>query len=153
MNSHLEERIARNLTDLVQVFRLIRDSHGYGAGKPIPLDPHYCTLGFLQHGELPISEIGLRLQRSKPNMTAIVGRLLREGKVRKAGDRKDRRVSLVAITRKGRKALEERAETARGRIKENLSALGEGDKRRLLASLETINGIARRLSRKRLVKR
>jgi DNA-binding MarR family transcriptional regulator len=152
MTSHLEERIARNLTKLIQVFRLMRDRHGYGAGKPLPLDPQFCALGFLLHDELPISEIGRRLQRSKPSMTAIIGKLLRQGKVRRVPDRKDRRVTLIAITDKGRAAMEERAEAIRGRMKENLAVLSDAEKRRLCRSLETVNEIAGKVSATKKVK-
>jgi DNA-binding MarR family transcriptional regulator len=147
MASQLEGRIARSLTDLIQVFRLMRDKHGYAQGKPLPMDPHFCTLGLLLHGDLPISEIGRRLQRSKPNMTGIIGRLLREGKIRKVDDKKDKRITLIAITKKGRKAMDERTALIRERMKDNLSILSDAEKEKLCASLEVVNSIANKVSK------
>ena len=145
MKPPLDERIARNLTDLIQIFRIERD-RGHCI-KPHPMDPHYCVLGFLLHGDLSISEIGMKLQRSKPNMSAIISRLLREGKIRKVADHADRRVMRISITGKGRLTIAQRMRNIRKHIKDNLTVLDKRDKERLCASLEIVNEMARKVSK------
>lgn len=145
MHDQLEERVSENLARLIGIFHIMRN-RGCGDGvKPPALDPQYYIMGFLLEEELPISEIGRRLQRSKPNMTAIIGKLLHEGKVRRISDRKDRRVTRISITRKGRLAMRERKKAVKAAIRRNLAPLSRRDKERLCSSLEVVNEMAQRL--------
>jgi DNA-binding MarR family transcriptional regulator len=143
----LEERIAGNLVDLMQIFRIMRTRAGSEGIKP--MDPQYTVMGILLHEDLPISEIGSRLCRSKPNMTALIGKLLREGKVKKVPDRKDRRITRIAITKKGEQTMEKRKAIVKGCIKKNLSGLPRKELERFCSSLETVNEIALKVARDR----
>jgi DNA-binding MarR family transcriptional regulator len=143
----LEERIAGNLVDLMQIFRIMRTRAGSEGIKP--MDPQYTVMGILLHEDLPISEIGSRLCRSKPNMTALIGKLLREGKVKRVPDRKDRRITRIAITRKGEQAMEKRKAIVKECIKKNLSGIRKRDLERFCSSLETVNEIALKVARDR----
>jgi len=144
----LEERIAKNLVDLIQIFRIMRTRAGSEGIKP--MDPQYTVMGILLHEDLPISEIGSRLCRSKPNMTALIGKLLREGKVKRVPDREDRRITRIAITRKGELAMEERTGIVKECIKKNLSGLPRQDLERFCSSLESVNEIVLKVSRDRM---
>jgi DNA-binding MarR family transcriptional regulator len=133
------------MVGLIRIYHIMRNRSGKGA-KPPPMDPQYPILGFLMREDLPISEIGERLQRSKPNMTAIIGKLLTEGKIRKKQDSRDRRITLISITSKGRHAMERRTKEVMECIKANMMPLARSDQERLAAALETINEIAKKTS-------
>jgi DNA-binding MarR family transcriptional regulator len=147
MTAQIEERIARNMVDLIRVFHIMRNRGRDEGVKPPPMDPQYYILRFLLHEDLPISEIGRRLQRSKPNMSAIIGKMLRDGTVRKARDMRDLRVARIVITARGRRALEKRMGHVKSCIKSNLARLGKADKERLNSSLEIVNTIAQKVSK------
>jgi DNA-binding MarR family transcriptional regulator len=142
-HDRLEERISKSLVGLIRIYYIMRNRSGKGAKSP-PFDPQYYILGFLMKDGLPISEIGRRLQRSKPNMTALINRLIKEGKVRKSQDARDKRISRITITNKGREAMERRTKEVMGCIKQNLAPLERKDLERLCESLETVNEIARK---------
>jgi DNA-binding MarR family transcriptional regulator len=95
------ERIVNNLFQLGTSMFVI---HQRGK-KPITRDPEYIVLSMLMEEKLAISEIGNRLHRSKPCMSALIRRLIREGKVRRIPSRADRRVTRIAITSEGRSAI------------------------------------------------
>lgn len=140
------ERIAGQLVELIGVFNIMRNREAARRGESRPFDPHYMILCILMHESLPISEIGKRLHRSRPNMTALIGRLIEEGKVRREHDAKDRRIVRVAITRKGRQFVEERRRVVRSNIKRNISSLGQKDQEILCSSLENVTRITKRMS-------
>jgi DNA-binding MarR family transcriptional regulator len=138
-------KAADGLIDLVMVFYMMRNRHAAGGVKPPPYDPQYWILGFLMREDLPISEIGRRLMRSKPNMTALAGKLLREGKVRRVPDRKDRRVVRLSITRRGRMFLMMKKKMIRKSMIDNLSGLDGMELEELRSSLARVNRIIKRL--------
>jgi DNA-binding MarR family transcriptional regulator len=140
------ERIASQLVELIGVFSIMRNREAARQGKSRPFDPHYMILCILMHESLPISEIGKRLHRSRPNMTAIIDRLIGEGKVVREHDKNDRRVVNIVITHKGRQYLEERRKIIRDNIKRNISILSRRDQEILCDSLENVTSIAGKMS-------
>jgi DNA-binding MarR family transcriptional regulator len=80
-------------------------------------------------------------------MSAIIGKMLRDGTVRKARDMRDLRVARIVITARGRRALEKRMGHVKSCIKSNLARLGKADKERLNSSLEIVNTIAQKVSK------
>ena len=67
---------------------------------------HIQVLGVLLHsGSLSVSDIGKRLNVSKPNMTPLIERLVQEGMVVRNPKPTDRRVTEIAITREGRELM------------------------------------------------
>src|SRR5512143_2114806 len=118
MRKDKDERIAEGMIRLVRVFYMIR-LRERGLRTPI-YDPSYWALWFLLERDLPISEIGRRLGRSKPSMTALVDKLLALRMVRKVRDSKDRRVSLISITPAGRGFLARKREGIKESIKKRL---------------------------------
>jgi DNA-binding MarR family transcriptional regulator len=117
-------------------------------------DPSRFVLGaVMKHGPIPMSEIGKRMDISKPYMTALVDKLIREGLVERMPDMRDRRVINVAITRAGRDTLKEFRRNARKIIMENLSSLTSDDISALYVSLKTIRSIMSRLNKNETKKR
>ncbi|VVC02784.1 MarR family protein [Candidatus Bilamarchaeum dharawalense] len=140
------EKIENSLVYLIRVFQIMRDrACKFGVRSPL-MDPSYVILSFLIKEELPISEIGKRLQRSKPNMTAIINRLIKEGTVQKLTDKNDRRITRVIITQKGREYIENRKRTVRKSVRENLETLSNEDLDILHKSLENVNRIASKIN-------
>jgi len=148
MDAPITERIAENLFSLVQIFHIMRDRNIAARGmKPAPMEPGYPALCFLMREDLSISELGRRLQRSKPNMTSIIHRMERDGKVRRIASASDRRVSMIRITGKGIKSIENRKRIVKEYIKRNLSRLDKKELDVFCRSLENVNAIAEKLSR------
>lgn len=139
MKDDRDERIAEDIISLVRVFYMIRlRERGL---KPPTHDPAYWALWFLQDGDLPISEIGRRLDRSKPSMTALIDKLVAKRMARRVRDRRDGRVSLVSITPAGREFLGRKREGFKESIKKTIAQLDESRKERLRSSLDEVDRI------------
>jgi DNA-binding MarR family transcriptional regulator len=146
MNAKLED-IAEDLFMFMPFFhrKLIRSEHSDGLN---PVHPSNRILGMLSHcGALPTSEIGKKLFISKPNMTALVDKLIDEGKVQRIPDKDDRRIINIQITEKGRKAVKENIGFAKEIIKKNLSSLDNDDLGELYRSLEKIKKVFSKLEK------
>jgi DNA-binding MarR family transcriptional regulator len=94
------------LTTHTLLLKLVRD--GWHQNNPAAFSIlHYQVLGvLLRFGPLWVSEIGKRLNVSKPNMTPLIERLVQEGMVIRTSEPKDRRVIKIAITREGKNLME-----------------------------------------------
>jgi DNA-binding MarR family transcriptional regulator len=135
------DRVVENISVLgTSLFAMRRQGK-----KPITRDPEYVILSVLITENLPISEIGRRLHRSKPGMSALIGRLLREGKVRRIPLEEDRRVTMIAITEKGRETIQAKRAELRERIRGILSPLSDKEVGRIDACLVELNTIIARL--------
>ncbi|VVB53629.1 MarR family protein [uncultured archaeon] len=117
--------------------RLAKGEHHLNCGRPSR--QQYQVLGMtIEHGPLPVSEIGRRLCVSKPNMTTLVEKLVKEGKVKRFPDKKDRRIVNIAITEGGKRFMKERKKLIKKDIKRNLSSLSDDDLKTLWVSLENV---------------
>ena len=111
-------------------------------------DPsRFVLAAVMKHGPIPMSEIGKRMDVSKPYMTALVDKLIREGLVERIPDKNDRRVINVAITKTGRDTLKVFRRNARKTVMENLSSLTSDEVSALHESLKTIRDIVSRLDK------
>ena len=135
------EKIAEDMVALIRIFHIMKNRAGGAGVKPPPMEPQYWILGFLVKEDLPISEIGRRLQRSKPNMTALVDKLMVEGKVKRLADKEDRRIVRISVTEKGKRFLEDRKRDVKESIKQNLSRLDDKELETLCDSLGKVNRI------------
>ena len=135
------ERVVENISRLGTSMFAIRQQ----GKKPITRDPEFVVLSVLTTESLPISEIGRRLHRSKPGMSALIGRLIREGKVRPTPSEEDHRVTMIAITGKGQEALREKRRELKERVRVIFSALSDEEVGRIDACLVELNTIIERL--------
>jgi DNA-binding MarR family transcriptional regulator len=102
-------------------------------------DGYYQILGMLIDGDsLPISQIGKQLQISKPNMTPLIDKLVKDKMVKRIRSKEDRRVVNIEITDEGKKFLLEARKVVEENIKENLSNLNDKELETLNESLENI---------------
>ena len=135
------ERVVDNISRLGTSMFAIRQQ----GKKPITRDPEFVILSVLMTESLPISEIGRRLHRSKPGMSALIGRLLREGKVMRTASIEDHRVTMIAITDTGRRANLAKRNELRDRIRMVFSSLSDEEVERIDSCLIELNSIIARL--------
>ena len=94
--------------------------------------------------ELGTSEVGTlagRLGLDAGYLSRLVGQLASEGLVDKRPSPEDRRVNLLALTKEGRDAFAALRQMGTRRIQEALAPLDGADRRRLIGSMETIEGL------------
>jgi DNA-binding MarR family transcriptional regulator len=89
---------------------------------------HFIVLRILSdHNLSPISEIGKNLFIPRPQMTALLDRLIALGLVTRLGDAVDRRVINIALTPAGRQTIAECDRLIRASLRQKLSSLSSGD--------------------------
>lgn len=89
---------------------------------------------------LPLCEIGRRLVRSAPNITALVDRLETDGLVRRVRDARDRRLVIAQITGRGWEALRPAAPAVFEAERRALQGLSSADRRTLTRLLRELRG-------------
>jgi DNA-binding MarR family transcriptional regulator len=89
-------------------------------------------------GDQPIAAIGQRLGLSPSTMTGLVDRLEKQGYVKRQPHASDRRVTLLALSRKGGAAFVREIDWYRSLVDEIFGSLGEDARRVVLHALETL---------------
>ena len=89
-------------------------------------------------GPLRPSDLSRMLERTPNSMSMLIDRMARAGLVRRARDRKDRRVVTVSFTSKGEKAVQPAVIAGWEFIHDILSPLSLNDQRTLASLLETV---------------
>ena len=101
-----------------------------------------CLAVIDRHGPLSLSDVASRENLSAPSITKIVTRLESQGLIERLADRADRRVSLVAVSRKGSALLERIRSSRTAYLDRRLHELSEDDLALLLAALPVIESLA-----------
>lgn len=147
MDNSTEKDLDRIADDFVQFFlfykRMLRDGVPPGAKRFEP--SRFVLATVLKNGPIPMSDIGRRMDISKPYMTALIDKLIAEGLVERIADKDDRRIVLVGATEAGRNTLKEFRKHGRDAIKKALSSLSHEDISALLDSMETMNSVVSKL--------
>lgn len=95
------------------------------------------VLGVLYEEEsLSISEIGKKIYISKPQMTSIIDKLIKEGFVERVNDKADRRVININITEKGRTYAGDISGMLKENMRRKLAVLSEEKLECLASSIE-----------------
>ena len=123
---------ALSFTSMVE--RRVRSRLHADFGVTLPRFDVMATLYEAPEG-LSMGEVSRRLMVSNGNVTGIVGRLAREGLVRRRTNPDDRRSQLVRLTASGRVTFEKMAEVHEGWIVSMLSGLSEGEAEQLKSLL------------------
>src|SRR3954454_6440886 len=97
------------------------------------------VLTTLAEGPRRITELAVAEAVAQPTVTTLVGRLERDGLVRRAPDPADARAVLVHLTDAGRERLARRRAARAAVIDERLAALTDDDRARLLDALPALN--------------
>lgn len=109
---------------------------------------YYQVLGTLMdRGPLSISEIGRILYISKPNMTSLIDKLVKDGTARRSRSSEDRRIINVEITDEGRNFMFDARKVVEENIQENLSNLNKDELKVLNDSLENIKNLFLKINR------
>jgi DNA-binding MarR family transcriptional regulator len=90
-------------------------------------------------GDQSIAAIGQRLGLSPSTMTGLVDRLEEQGYVKRRPHASDRRVTVLALSRKGAAAFAREADWYRSLVDEILGTLGEDAKRVVLHALGALH--------------
>jgi len=89
-------------------------------------------------GSLRPSDLASYMERSPNSVSMLVDRMVKAGLVKRARDRKDRRVVNVTLTGKGEKAVEQAAPAGWELVQKLLSPASDKDRHALAGLLETI---------------
>ncbi|MBA4394944.1 MAG: hypothetical protein C0407_15435 [Desulfobacca sp.] len=118
--------------------KLVRD--GWHRNNPSEFSIlHFHVLGvLLGSGSLSVSEIGKRLNVSKPNMTPLIERLVQEGMVVRNPEPTDRRVIKIAITKEGRVLMESGRKRLQGEMETVFGIFTDEEMKQLSESLGTL---------------
>ncbi len=103
-------------------------------------------LFLLRRNSQPISTIGGMLGISKPNMTAVIDKLIADGYVERKPNMEDRRIIDISITVAGRRYMETCRAEARESMKKRLATLSPGEIDTLYDSLENIRTMLMKLN-------
>ena len=90
-------------------------------------------------GDQPMAAIGQRLGLSPSTMTGLVDRLEEQGYLRRKPHASDRRVTLLALSRKGNAAFGRETDFYRSLVNEILETLGEDAKQVVLHALGALH--------------
>ena len=113
-----------------------------------PFNPKFRILGMLTlYGAMPMSTISKKLCVTKPNITALIDKLIAEKLVERQYEKEDRRIIKISISEKGKKhLLKSRNETVKT-ITKNLSVLSETDFNKLFKASEDMINILSKLNK------
>ena len=112
-----------------------------------PMSPEFrVLLSLLRRDSQPISTIGGWFGISKPNMTAVIDRLIAHRYVERKPSTEDRRIITISITPEGRAYMETCKTESRESVKKRLARLSTDDIDSLYSSLENIRLMLTKLS-------
>lgn len=144
--TRVDKQIIENISeDLIGVLPVIHKKliNFLDEGTELELSHyHFAILGMLsKFRELPVSEIGRRLLISKPQMTALLDRLVELGLVRRNQVPEDRRIVKISLTPEGEKIMVQALVNLKKNMAVKLAELSEADLLAFAAALKTINEV------------
>lgn len=116
-------------------------------GKPVPMNSDitpgafYVMLYLKKCNSLSMSDLGKKLLISKPNVTALVNKIIAKGYVVRSSDKKDRRIIMISLTNKGAKFVEKNNEKYLEQIKQRLLSLSDKELEVFSDSLQNVKDI------------
>ncbi len=90
---------------------------------PIPVNQFCALIALMNEGAMGVSELSQVLLISKQQMSSILERLAEAGYVKKAQDKKDRRRTIVSLTKSGQALLDDHSSKIRKRFESRLEEL------------------------------
>lgn len=140
--------IADNLFQSFQFFRkMAQREMNHGVRRS---DPSRLVLAIvLKRGPLPTSEIAKRMDISRPYMTGLIDKLIKDGLVKRIPDENDRRIVNVVATEAGMDFFKAFRQRARESIKKSLSSLSSEEIGSFHRSMESIRAITSKLDHNR----
>ena len=143
------ETIDNIIEDLFHVLRLIHKKFARidlkGANQGISRHDFAIMATLDEFGKLPVSEIGERLLIPRPQMTHLVNKLISLGIVERLPDARDRRITRISLTQRGKTVLEESWKVTRDSVRKNLGSLEDEELEELSVLLRKLRDIGSRL--------
>ena len=121
-------------------------------GKPVSLNSgitpgaYYCMLYLKKHNSLSMSDLGKILLISKPNVTALINKLIAKGLVVRSSDKQDRRVIMIRLSSKGIQFMEKNIKKHMKQIIVKLTTLSDNELNLLSESLQNVKNILSKIA-------
>lgn len=106
---------------------------------------HIAMMILKERGSMSMTEIGKCLYMPKPNVTALVDKLIADNLVERIADEKDRRIILIRATKKGLKTMDDIKTVVKASIRKKIMLLNEEDLCVLSVSLENVKSVLSKL--------
>ena len=116
-------------------------------GKPVPMNSditpggYYAMLCLKRHDALSMSNLGEKLLISKPNVSALINKLIAKGLVLRATDKHDRRIIMIRLSSKGIQFVEKNSKKYQNQIIKRLMSLSDEELELLSVSLQNVKDI------------
>ena len=120
-------------------------------GKPVAMNSditagaYYAMLYLKKHDTLSMSDLGKTLQISKPNVTALINKLIAKGLVLRLSDKQDRRIVMVKLSAKGTKFIDKNQENYLNQTIKRLMSLTESELKLFSVSLQNVSDVLAKL--------
>lgn len=108
---------------------------------------YYVLIALDKHGPLSMSHIGKEVSMSKPNVTALVDKLIFQGLAERIHDESDRRIINIKLTKKGLKIKKEIDKTFEKHIYQKLSSLSDAEFKILSDSLCNVRNLLSKIQK------
>lgn len=128
MNNIELTKVSENLFSLImQLNNKLFNSDKITKCSPLP-PSHVKVIFYLMHnGSSSISDIASNLEISKPNMTPIIDKLIKEDLVCRKEDLQDRRIIRIELTKKAHEMVEYHQNKLKGILLDKISNLCDDD--------------------------
>lgn len=138
------EKLAENLLSMGPLIfkKLTKGFHTLGISK-LQLELLFMIW---KNGGQPMTYYSEQMMVSKPNLTVMTDRVIKEGLIERSLDPDDRRVVTLKITKKGEDFLREHREKVLQEMTSRLDAFEDADVRRLNELLEEMKTIFTRIN-------
>ena len=112
----------------------------------LTLGSHLLLMTLRKNGMLSMTEIGKLLSMPKPNVTALVDKLIMDKLIERLPDKQDRRIIHIQLTKTGNKFIETMKDSLRNNMKEKLLVLSDKELLQLSASLQNVKKILSKIN-------
>jgi len=121
-------------------------------GRPFSPSPtitpgaYYVLMLLAGEGEMSMSEIGDKLNVSKPNVTTLIDKLTGSKLTGRLPDKQDRRIIKIRLTKKGADFVEKNKQIFREQISEKLLTLTDKELNTFVTSMHNLKGILHKIA-------
>ena len=138
------EKLAENILNfLPSMFKRLMRSH---PSFEMPKQQFGLLFHISKDNKKPMSFYSEKMMVPKSNLTVIADKLINDGFVERAFDPDDRRVIILALTKKGEEFINENIKRIKGEMKERLGSFNDEDIKRLNELIEEMKEIFNRLN-------
>ena len=121
-------------------------------GKPFPVNvditpaAYYLMLYLKKHETLSMSDLGKMLMISRPNVTALVNKLIAKGFAIRTYDKNDRRIIMIRLSSKGVHFVDKNNQKYMNHLTIRLQSLSNEELELFSSSLQNVKDILSRIA-------